>query len=423
MSWFRKELSVSRSQAEERLVGLPSAFLLSDAEQVFLGAFPLEETDAIDPEPELRPELGVPSVPRWVGLLPYEAFRDQESLPLSEDTRPRALSERCHWRRYAAVAVLDRRGFRVEGDDRSAVERLAEVLSTPREERSRPRPHLEWAEPPEDAAVHEARIKRALVSIGRGELYQVNLARRFSFRVSGHPIELLRAAGTLGQAPFSAALDFGELGVVSGSPELFLDHLPDGRIETCPIKGTRPRSADPKRDLELRIELDSDEKEQAELTMVIDIERNDLGRLARVGSVRLSRAPHVVSHPTVHHREATVAAVLRPEVSRTELLRALLPSGSVTGAPKRSAMDLIRALEPERRGLYTGALGYLAHDGHLRLSMAIRVLLLRGSEAHYFAGGGIVADSVPAREVEETWWKTRLFGELLGAEPESSAEN
>ncbi len=147
--------------------------------------------------------------------------------------------------------------------------------------------------------------------------------------------------------------------------------------------------------------------------MVLDVERNDLARLALPGTVQLTVPPHVEKHGTVLHRVATLRARLRPELSRAELLLRMLPSGSVTGAPKVRAMDLIAELEADRRGLYTGAFGYLAHDGSLELGMAIRTLTVREGQGHYFAGGGIVADSDPEREVQETLWKAEALLGLL----------
>jgi anthranilate/para-aminobenzoate synthase component I len=155
--------------------------------------------------------------------------------------------------------------------------------------------------------------------------------------------------------------------------------------------------------------------------MVIDVERNDLGRLARTGSVTLEAPPHVESYDSVHHRLATVAADLAPGIGREALLAAMLPSGSVTGAPKVRAMEVIRDLEPVRRGLYTGALGFLRQDGGLELGMAIRTLTVAGGRGSYFAGGGIVADSQPGREVEETLWKARRLIELSGGRIENWA--
>ena len=155
--------------------------------------------------------------------------------------------------------------------------------------------------------------------------------------------------------------------------------------------------------------------------MVIDVERSDLGRVARPGSVRLAEAPSVESHPTVHHRVATVEATLRADVSREELFRAMLPSGSVTGAPKIRAMELIAELEPARRGLYTGAFGVIRQDGSVELGMAIRVMTVQGNRGEYFSGGGIVADSDPAREVEETLWKASALVRTTGEGAENWA--
>jgi anthranilate/para-aminobenzoate synthase component I len=182
-------------------------------------------------------------------------------------------------------------------------------------------------------------------------------------------------------------------------------------VFTSPIKGTRPRGANATEDARLVAELEASPKERAELTMVIDVERNDLGRVSEPGSVRLVSGPSVRALPTVHHREATLGARLKRGISRRDVLLAMLPSGSVTGAPKARAMEMIAELEPHRRGLYTGAYGSIDHQGSVELAMAIRVLVMRRGVGHYFSGGGIVAESDPAAEVEETTWKAAaLFG-------------
>ena len=179
------------------------------------------------------------------------------------------------------------------------------------------------------------------------------------------------------------------------SPEQLLSLGSDGELVTSPIKGTRPRRRDRAADAALARELELDPKERAELAMVIDVERNDLGRVAVTGSVRLSAPPRVKSYAAVHHRVAGLSARLRPGLGRADLLSAMLPSGSVTGAPKVRAMEVIALLEAQRRGLYTGGIGLVGHDGSLELGMAIRTVTVHGDEAHYFAGGGIVADSDP----------------------------
>jgi anthranilate/para-aminobenzoate synthase component I len=173
-------------------------------------------------------------------------------------------------------------------------------------------------------------------------------------------------------------------------------------------------------DAELCCALEQSAKERAELTMILDVERNDLGKVCTAGSVRLLAAPRVASHATIHHRGAVLGGALRPGTTPLQALRAMFPSGSVTGAPKIRAMEVIAQLEPARRGLYTGAFGYVAYGGATRLAMAIRVLTVRKGEAHYFAGGGIVADSDPEAELDETRWKGIQIERLVAAVPTAS---
>jgi anthranilate/para-aminobenzoate synthase component I len=348
------------------------------------------------------------TVPRWIGVIPYECARGLERRGWTRTPDDRAAPHVGHpmWRRYAAVVEIDEaRGIvRVVGDDASRVESLVRDLAgPPRNERSAIRlAPLDDDDPPEG---HVGRIRRAQELIAAGDLYQVNLARRLRFAAHGSPFGIYAALARSAPAPFGACLDFGEVVVCASSPELFLSTGPRGQVRTAPIKGTRPRGADADADRRLAIELDEKPKERAELTMILDVERNDLGRVATPGSVRLLGAPFVETHRTLHHRLAWLGARLDPRRTQLDLLGAMFPSGSVTGAPKVRAMEVIAQLEPARRGLYTGAFGAVAFDGSLTLAMAIRVLTIRKQEAHYFAGGGIVADSDPAAELEETRWK------------------
>lgn len=415
-----KRLRIETADLWARLVQLPGAFCLQDEGHLFVGALPLEVSDQLNPESSFASQApgGLVDWPEWVGVLPYESFRhlERRSPSGAQDDRDDPHISSIIWKRYGAVAEVTPEGLLVRGADGRDVDALISALGAANLAPPAELPGLTWASPPEDGGLHRHRVEIALERIGRGDLYQVNLARRFEFRVRGHAISLLKSLGSLADAPFSAAIDLGAAQVVSTSPELFLDYRPDGRVLTRPIKGTRPRSADPVEDQRLKEELDRSEKERAELAMVVDIERNDLGRLAVPGSVQMTRAPAVVSYPTVHHREATICARLLPEFGRRELFDAMLPSGSVTGAPKVAAMDLIAELEAERRGLYTGALGYLSYGGGARLSMAIRVLTMKGGIAHYFTGGGIVADSDPEQELQETTWKAEQLRALVPLE-------
>jgi anthranilate/para-aminobenzoate synthase component I len=388
----------------------------------FVACDPLEQSDALDPEPgrSLGPrEHG--EVPRWFGLLPYEARRSLERGGVPDPRPAPQLVAPC-WRRYGALLKITRK-VEILSTDAEAMHELRQALhfGLRRLSGDPPPPRLRLREPAEPGAEHVARIRRALEFIARGEIYQVNLARRFVLDVEGSAASLLRALAPESLPDHAAAFDWPELRVAAASPELFLATEASGRAFTSPIKGTRPRSTDPATDAALARALDLDPKERAELAMVIDIERNDLGRLALPGSVQLLREPFVASHAGVHHRAATVEAELRPEVTRTELLEAMLPSGSVTGAPKVRAMELIAELEPCRRGLYTGAFGFIREDGSLELGMAIRTLTVTEGVGHFHAGGGIVADSDPERELEETLWKARGLIAAAGGDTENWA--
>jgi anthranilate/para-aminobenzoate synthase component I len=372
----------------------------------------------LDPEPD-RPLalVGASEFPRWIGLLPYEARRTLER-ERSDDPRAEPHLTEPLWRRYQAVIKITNI-VEVLGEDPHVVSQLRRaVLSGVAEHEyavhANRRARLRLR-PVEAGTFHVERVQRALELIRAGELYQVNLARRFELDVEGAPLHLFAALVRDGWPPYAALFDWPELTVVAASPELFLATDAERRAITSPIKGTRPRHPDPQMDRALAQALDADPKERAELAMIIDVERNDLGRLALPGSVRLRHPPAVESHARVHHRAATIQAALQPQVTRAELLEAMLPSGSVTGAPKVRAMDAIRALEPVRRGLYTGAYGILRQDGGVELGMAIRTLTVKDGSGHYYAGGGIVADSDPERELEETLWKAAALLDLAGA--------
>ena len=409
------ELNLTSHELLARLALLPDSFYLRSEGQTYCGAFADAVSHELDPsQTRVTRQAEIPEhsdVPRWVGALPYEAFRGLERRAVVDSRSPSSWRKPV-WRRYPAVIqVLDDEHAQLVGESVQASQVLESALRSASVRM--PSATLTWDGPPEPAALHKRRIQSALTAIARGDLYQVNLARRFDFKISGGAFSLFQALERAGEAPFGMALNWGEHSLVSLSPELFLDAQSDGLVLTRPIKGTRPRSADAKQDLIFARELDASEKERAELAMVIDIERNDLGRLAIPGSVRMRREPQVVKYPTVLHREAEIEAQLESDTTWEALLTTMCPSGSVTGAPKISAMDLIAQLEASRRGLYTGALGYLSCSGRLRLSMAIRTLTLAQNRACYFSGGGIVADSDPAQEVEETLWKAEQLGALV----------
>ena len=257
-------------------------------------------------------------------------------------------------------------------------------------------------------------VGRALEHIFAGDIYQVNLSQRFAVPVAASPFDLYRHLRRHTHAVFSAYLAADDLHVLSLSPERFL-RVQGRQVETSPIKGTRPRGATPGEDAVLARDLVASTKDQAELAMIVDLERNDLGRVCEAGSVRVSEHAALYTLATVHHTVTTVVGRLRADVDVADLLRATFPGGSITGAPKIRAMEIIEDLEPTRRGVYTGSVGYLGYDGRLDLNIAIRTVSIRDGVAYVQAGGGIVADSDPEAEYEETLTKARALLAGLGA--------
>ena len=253
-----------------------------------------------------------------------------------------------------------------------------------------------------------SRVKRAQDFIRSGDIYQVNLSHRLAARLGGSAWDLFENLGATSPAPFGAFLDCGEFHIASSSPELFL-RMSGNRVETRPIKGTRPRDADATRDAQLAYELRTSSKELAELVMITDLLRNDLGRVCEFGSVQVSELARLERFAQVQHLVSIVEGCLRPEVTHAAALAACFPGGSITGAPKFRAMEIIDELEPLARGPYTGALGYLGFNRESQLSIIIRAALHRGDYAYFNVGAGIVADSVPEAEYEETLDKARGF--------------
>jgi len=256
------------------------------------------------------------------------------------------------------------------------------------------------------------RVKSYLLA---GDCYQVNLAQRFSAPVAGDLFAGYRALRRLNPAPFSAYLTTPFAQVLSSSPECFL-RVRDGRVETRPVKGTRPRGHTPAADSSSQRDLAASTKERAENLMIVDLLRNDLGRVCSPGSVRVPRLFEVESYATVHHLVSTITGRLAPGQDALSLLRACFPGGSITGAPKIRAMEIIEELEPHRRGVYSGAIGYLGRDGAMDTNIAIRTLIHSAGTIRFWAGGGIVYDSQVEKEYQETFDKAAALLELLEQE-------
>jgi len=255
-------------------------------------------------------------------------------------------------------------------------------------------------------------VRRAKEFIAAGDIYQVCLSHPFFAPPSSRAWDFHEALRRFSPAPYSAYLDHGNSQIVSASPECFLQ-MAGRQILTRPIKGTRPRMADPQSDRLSSEELKASAKEAAELVMITDLERNDLGQVCEYGSVWVPELLHLEAYEQVFHLVSTVEGRLRDGVSHLEALQACFPGGSISGAPKKRAMEIITELEPFPRGLYTGAIGYFGFNGESGFSMAIRTAVFEPERAHFHVGAGIVADSDEESEWRETWHKAA--GLLLAA--------
>lgn len=363
---------------------------------------------------------GIPSepgavLPGWVGYAGYEAAGTLERLPFTRDDdlglplARLALFDHgivlCpQTRRARAVCAAGVAGSM--GHTPTSVNELAQRWN---EACSRPVPLACQPPPPvvvhaaleTPRHVHEASVRRAIDYIGAGDIYQVNLAHRISLTGFQDPLAAFARLCHENPAPLAALLRWGDAAVLSASPELMLRAAGD-RVETRPIKGTRPRTRDAPRDAEMVDALLSSAKDAAELAMIVDLHRNDLGRVCRFGSVRVVHPRRLEAHPYVFHTLADIEGILEPRFDSLDALRACFPAGSVTGVPKIRAMQIIHELEAQRRGVYTGAIGVLGLDGVATWSVAIRTIQVASRRAVLHVGGGIVAESDPAAEFEET---------------------
>ena len=355
-----------------------------------------------------------PGLPVAVGWFSYELGRRLVGLPAD----PRAAGAPLFsfqfpdavWMRGASGDAT------IFGRDQRAAVRLRDRLLESRG--AAVAPSLSPLSPVDPPADFLEGVRRILAYEVAGDAYQVNLSRRLTAAWAGEPADiaaLLRAAAPAPHATFIA--DGSGAALFGNSPERFLAVDTDGRVETCPIKGTRPRGVSPSEDQAAIFELRASAKDRAEHVMIVDLERNDLGRVCRPGSVEVPTLARVVSLPTVHHLESTVRGVLRPGVGLAALIGATFPGGSITGAPKRRAMQIIDELERGPRGVYTGATGWLGAAGDLDLAVAIRTATLRDGRLELSVGGGIVIESTPEGELAETEVKARAFAALAGAAP------
>lgn len=361
------------------------------------------------------PADGPPFKGGWFGWIGYDAGRLFEDLPArAPDPLGLPLFEFSFHTELLAADHLEQKAWRIERNDPYDAPPMQEgPTDHPRRDCGPDGvvPHEFGRTFTRDA--YERAVARAVEYVRAGDVFQVNLSQRFSVRSNLPPSDLHASSLIHSNAWYGAFLGHRDYALVSVSPELFLRVTPDPltgdrTVVTRPIKGTRPRRPGMREAL-----LDS-AKDAAELHMIVDLERNDLGRVCRTGTVKVSEPRHVERHPTVYHGVATIEGVLRDDVTFLDLLRATFPGGSVTGAPKIRAMQIIDELEPVGRGPYCGAIGYLSMDGHMEFSVAIRTMIVQDGMVHLPAGGGVVADSDPAAEYEETLVKARAMLSALG---------
>jgi anthranilate synthase component 1 len=381
-NWWREE---------QRALAMPAG-KGEDARQFFAGGWALFL--GYELAQEIEPNLTLPRAP-----LPWQAFALRTPCALVHDLASGRVSAVAEAEATAALA-------RIVADAHEAA-RTAPPPDTLEVGRARD----------EDPAAYLERVRRAKEYVRAGDVYQANLSRRWDVEIAGAgpgaAAALYGRLCTANPAPFAALAQWRGLAILSSSPERLV-RVGGRRVDTRPIAGTRPRSRHPGSDRREMSELAAHPKERAEHIMLIDLERNDLGRVCEAGTVRVDELMTIESYQHVHHIVSNVSGVLRPEVTPIGALRAVFPGGTITGCPKFRCMQIIAELEGEGRGAYTGSLGYLTRDGRLDLNILIRTMTLSGQQLTFRAGAGIVADSDPERELEETRAKARGLLAALG---------
>ena len=337
------------------------------------------------------------------------------------ETSPEARAERAARRAAAVLTRLSAASIGTEsGGTGPVVPGVAPAATRASHNAPAPAFQVEGAAsrvPLRSSFTHEAyldAVARVREYIYAGDIFQANLSQRFEAPLGEHPWALYRRLRAGNAAPFAAFMELPGAAVLSASPERFLRVDTTGHVETRPIKGTRPRGVGPEHDAALGQALTESPKDQAENLMIVDLMRNDLSRVCTPGTVRVPELFTLERYATVHHLVSTVVGTLEPGKDALDLLRAAFPGGSITGAPKVRAMEIIAELEPSARGVYCGSLGYWSVTGALDTSIAIRTAIARTGRVYFSAGGGIVADSVPEQEYRETLDKARGIIDVLG---------
>ncbi len=365
-----------------------------------------------------------------VGYLGYDTVREIEALP-DRPTDDRDLPTMV-WHAVGSVAAFDRfaqriiliRNVLIDADPGAAWDAaVSDLASAVQRMGDRPRPEPQPVPDLEtipetvaslSAAEFEAAVARAVDHIETGDAFQIVPSIRFEARLDARPFDVYRALRLVNPSPYMFYLRHEDMTIAGSSPELMV-RVRDGRVHSRPIAGTRRRGSTPQRDAELERELLADPKERAEHVMLVDLARNDIGKVAEYGSVSVDELMVIERYSHVMHIVSGVSATLRPDVGPVDVLRATFPHGTVSGAPKVRAMEIIDELEPVARGPYAGAVGYLDFSGNIDTAIALRTMIARGDRAWVQAGAGVVVDSDPGREYRECVEKATAVLAAIGA--------
>ncbi len=417
-------------EAATRAAWLPGvAFLYSGLRAYGLGRYSILAANpirvsashgfgAIEKELSGLQEVAAGELPFYGGPIGYLSYDAGRSLEVSQLEPSSGTVPDCRFGWYAGAIVFDHEKGEtwltsIDGEESGRLRELAVVAFgealpalEPFSATTSLRSNFSRSEYLEAVESVRARIRR-------GEVYQVNLSQRYEAECQGDAFDLFLKLAERSPAPYSAYLNFGDEQIVSSSPERFL-YLSNGTATTRPIKGTRPAGASEDEAAANERELGVSEKDRSELLMIVDLERNDLGRVCEPGSVRVDDLFRLERYATVIHQTADVSGVLGAGLKPLDCVKAMFPGGSITGAPKIRAMQVIDELERGERGIYTGAIGYFDVSGRVDLNIAIRTLRIAGGRLSFQVGGGIVWDSDPASEYEETLLKAKAMVSALG---------
>ncbi|MFQ5729071.1 MAG: aminodeoxychorismate synthase component I [Waddliaceae bacterium] len=406
----------SFASAEKSFLCLfPYEFIWTKDQKLYrrhLGEQAVSVFDAIDPWECLKGFLsgvnGDSPYPEWVGYLGYEmgAFSDKDKrLPCHSSSIPDS-----YFLRPSVVLALDNQtGLGTvfmceEGDKYLSAEQRGWLNSSEEPHVSAEHSRLRPKKTNDSPEAYRQKVEAAQELIRAGDIYQVNLSQKFVFQGKRNPFELFLRVADINPAPFMAYIHFPQFAIISSSPERFLSKR-GNTLETRPIKGTAPRGETPELDFQSQERLLSSPKERAELLMITDLMRNDLGKVSITGSVKTRKIWHCEAYSNVFHLLSIICSEAKPEIHPLDVIRSCFPGGSITGCPKLRAMEVIDELEQSARGIYTGSIGYLAHNGDFDFNIAIRTLLWEEDSIEVFLGGAIVADSDPRQEYEETLHK------------------